>query len=186
MGLVAYQGKWERPDEVSREVQDDPERKARIQEYLQRRAKAPETGRGPLEAGSLVRAERPQRAGDRPFSPGLAAGSQTGAAWKHLGFKRVGGHWVKPERVAAAKVAAAAAEQGEQALEADPGAICGPALQSKDASRRAEAEKALAQITDRRAVPMVWATFGRGDASLQKVAVQVLGQIDDASASRRW
>ena len=31
---------------------------------------------------------------------------------------------------------------------------------------------------------MVWATFGRSDASLQKVAVQVLGQIDDASASR--
>ncbi len=31
---------------------------------------------------------------------------------------------------------------------------------------------------------MVWATFGRGDAALQKVAVQVLGQIDDASASR--
>ena len=31
---------------------------------------------------------------------------------------------------------------------------------------------------------MVWATFGRGDETLQKVAVQVLGQIDDASASR--
>ena len=60
----------------------------------------------------------------------------------------------------------------------------GTSLQSKDASRRAEAEKALAQITDRRAVPMVWATFGRGNASLQQVAVQVLGQIDDPSASR--
>ena len=31
---------------------------------------------------------------------------------------------------------------------------------------------------------MVWATFGRGDASLQRVAVRVLGQIDDPSASR--
>ena len=24
MGLVAYQGKWARPDDVSRQVQDDP------------------------------------------------------------------------------------------------------------------------------------------------------------------
>ncbi len=31
---------------------------------------------------------------------------------------------------------------------------------------------------------MVWATFGRGDAAMQRVAVQVLGQIDDGSASR--
>ena len=42
MGLVAYQGKWERPDEVSRQVQDDPKRKALMQEYLQRRAKTPD------------------------------------------------------------------------------------------------------------------------------------------------
>ena len=41
-------------------------------------------------------------------------------------------------------------------------------LQSKDAARRAESEKALSQITDRQAVPMVWATFGRGDASLKE------------------
>ena len=31
---------------------------------------------------------------------------------------------------------------------------------------------------------MVWATFGRGEPSMQNVAVQVLGQIDDGAASR--
>ena len=38
MGLVAYHGKWERPDDVSRQAQDDPKRKALMQEYLQARA----------------------------------------------------------------------------------------------------------------------------------------------------
>src|SRR5262245_1991289 len=38
MGLVAYNGKWERPDDVSREARDDPKRKALMDEYLQRRA----------------------------------------------------------------------------------------------------------------------------------------------------
>ena len=37
MGLVAYRGRWERPEQVSLEVQDDPAHKARIKEYLQRR-----------------------------------------------------------------------------------------------------------------------------------------------------
>ena len=62
---------------------------------------------------------------------------------------------------------------------------CGAALQSKkDRSRRAEAEKALLRVNDRCAVPMVWATFGQGDVSLQPLAVQVLDQIDDPSAAR--
>ncbi len=32
LGLVEYQGKWQRPDQISKAVQDDPERKARVQE----------------------------------------------------------------------------------------------------------------------------------------------------------
>src|SRR5579885_2911094 len=41
MGLVSYRGKWERPDEVAREAREDPRRRASMQEYLERRAKAP-------------------------------------------------------------------------------------------------------------------------------------------------
>src|SRR6185312_6574917 len=36
MGLVACNGKWERPDQVSREAREDPKRKALMQEYLER------------------------------------------------------------------------------------------------------------------------------------------------------
>ena len=49
MGLVAYRGKWERPDEVSRRVEDDPAHKARIKEYLQRRSSS---ANGPMTTGN--------------------------------------------------------------------------------------------------------------------------------------
>ena len=39
LGLVLYQGKWQRPDDVSRQAQDDPVRQATLIEYLDRRAR---------------------------------------------------------------------------------------------------------------------------------------------------
>src|SRR5205823_4762572 len=38
MGLVAYQGKWERPEVVGRRIEEDPARRELIREYLDRRA----------------------------------------------------------------------------------------------------------------------------------------------------
>ena len=35
------------------------------------------------------------------------------SAWKHLGYKRVGGHWIKPEEAAAAKAERPAAKEGK-------------------------------------------------------------------------
>ena len=51
MGLVAYQGKWARPDEVSRQVQDDPNRKALMEEYLQKRVKTSDKADDQWRAG---------------------------------------------------------------------------------------------------------------------------------------
>ena len=42
LGLVAYRGKWTPPDQVTQAVQSDVQRKPRIREYLERRAKAPD------------------------------------------------------------------------------------------------------------------------------------------------
>ena len=49
---------------------------------------------------------------------------------------------------------------------------------------RAEAEAALAEITDPRAVPAILHAFGKGRVSDQLRAVQLLGQVDSPSASR--
>ena len=56
-------------------------------------------------------------------------------------------------------------------------------LYSKDAAKRARAEQALAEVTDPRAVPMIWAIFVPGSERHQIAAVQMLGQIDGPSAS---
>jgi tetratricopeptide (TPR) repeat protein len=183
MGLVAYHGKWAHPDEVSREVLDDPERKARIKEYLRRRVELKERADDHWKLALWCQQNGLKDQASVHLRRVVQLDPKRESAWKHLGFKKMGGHWVKPDEAAAAKIEAQrqkrANEHWRPILER-----LRTGLQSKDASRRAEAEKALAQITDRRAVPMVWATFGRGNASLQQVAVQVLGQIDDASASR--
>src|SRR5436305_735873 len=67
-------------------------------------------------------------------------------AWKHLGFKKSGGRWIKPELVAAAKARA----QDQQKADRHWKPILERyriSLQSKDASRRGNAGQALAQIT---------------------------------------
>ncbi len=38
-GLVSYQGKWKRPDDISKAVGDDPHQKELVRQYLERRAK---------------------------------------------------------------------------------------------------------------------------------------------------
>jgi hypothetical protein len=183
MGLVAYQGKWERPDEVSRQAQDDPKRKALLQEYLQRRASTPETADGHWKLAHWCEQNGLKPQANAHFHQVLKRDPSRDAAWKHLGYKKSGGRWIKPELVAAAKARAQEQQRADKhwkpILERYRAA-----LQSKDETRRARAQQALSQITDRDAVSMVWATFGRGDAAMQQVAVQVLGQIDDGSASR--
>jgi hypothetical protein len=49
---------------------------------------------------------------------------------------------------------------------------------------KAEAETALATVTDPRAVPAIWKVFASGKSAVERRAVQLLGQIPSASASR--
>jgi len=182
-GLVAYQGEWKKPDQVSRAVQDDPATKARIQEYLNRRAQIRERAEDHWKLALWCEQNGLKQQATAHLYQVLRLDRSREAAWKHLGFKRLGGHWDKPERLAAAKAEA----RGQQHANNHWKPILEKwrnALQSKDAARRQEAERGLAEIKDRLAVPMVWATFAKGNSSLQKVAVRVLGQIDDPSASR--
>src|SRR5262245_25942199 len=49
---------------------------------------------------------------------------------------------------------------------------------------RAQAESALVALTDPQAVPAIWKVFATGKAADQRRAVQLLGQIECAAASR--
>ncbi len=183
LGLVSYNGKWERPDEVSRQARDDPKRQAVMQEYLERRARAPDTADSQLKLASWCDQNGLKAQAVAHYRRVIHLDPKRDAAWRRLGFKKQGTHWVKPEVVAAARSRAQEQQKADKhwkpILERYRSA-----LQSKSPTRRDDAQKGLAGITEPDAVPMVWATFGRAEPSSQKVAVQVLGQIDDGAASR--
>jgi hypothetical protein len=183
MGLVAYHGKWERPDQISQAVRSDPERNARIQEYLQRRAKTPD--RAPDQWKLAVWCEQndlKQQATAHLFRV-LQLDPSRDAAWKHLGYKRMAGHWDKPERVAAAKAEAQAQHRADKHWKPILETILS-GLTSKDKARQAQAEKSLGDVSDARAVPMIWIIFVNGAVPHQKFAVRLLGQIDSPGSSR--
>ncbi len=103
MGLVAYKGKWERPDEVSRQAQDDPKRKALLKEYLQRRANTPETADGHWKLAMWCEQNGLKQQAIAHFHQVLKRDPSRDAAWKHLGFKKSAGggssrSWWPPPR----------------------------------------------------------------------------------------
>ncbi len=105
------------------------------------------------------------------------------SAWRHLGYKRSGKRWVKPEEAAAEKLGAERQRHADKTwrsrLEKMRDGLAG-----KDAARKARAERALADVTDPLAVPMIWGVFiSGGNERLQIAAVQMLGQIDGPTAS---
>ena len=159
LGLVAYDGKWEPPDEVSRKAQDDPKRQGADAGVPPSSGQGTQQGRRPGEAGRLVRPERPEGPGRRrTYHAVLRLDPRREAAWKHLGFKKSGGQWVKPEWQEAAK--READEQGRANKHWKP-ILEKWRSGSPAGSRRGgqEAEAGLAGVTDPRAVPMIWAVF---------------------------
>ena len=145
MGLVAYQGKWNAPEQVSQAVQERPgtqgEDSRNISSAAPRRAdRAEDQWKLALwcEQNDLK-----EQATAHVFRV-LQLDPSRDAAWKHLGYKRLGGHWDKPERVAAAK--AEAQQQHKRNKHWRPLLEKWRAAQiSRDKARREQAEKSLAE-----------------------------------------
>jgi hypothetical protein len=183
MGLVSYHGQWKSPDEISRTIHEDPKQRALVREYVARRARTPEMADGHATLALWCEQNGLKLQAIAHFHQVLLLDPTRELAWKHLGFKKVGGRWIKPEVVAEAKRQVEAQKNSSKHWK--------PLLErwrdglaSKDKSRRASAEKALADVTDPRAVPEIWWVYARGDAARQMIAVRLLGQIDSPGASR--
>src|SRR5579883_1784362 len=103
MGLVSFDGRWRRPEAVSDRLKDGPARAALLEQYRQRRAKAPyeaepqwrlalwceENG---LKAEALAHLTAVTR-----LDPAREA------AWKHLGCKKHNGRWMTDAQLDAEK-----------------------------------------------------------------------------------
>jgi hypothetical protein len=183
MGMVAHGGKWERPDQVSRTVQDDPAQKARLREYLERRAKAADRAEDQWKLALWCEQNdlKPQATAHLYRVLQLDPSRET--AWRHLGFKRIGGRWDKPERVAAVKAEAIDQHRADKHWKPILESIV-HGLASKDKARRAGAEQTMVSVHDPRAVPTIWILLAQGSAHDQELAVRLLGQIDAPGSSR--
>jgi len=183
LGLVSYQGKWQSPDEVARRVQEDPVRTARLQDYLQRRARTPDKADDQWKLALWCEENGLKEQATAHLYQVLRHEPGREAAWKRLGFKKAGRRWVKPDLLATAKA--------ESEAQARATKLWKPKLErwrdglgGRDKAKKTAAEEGLGQITDQFAVPSVMSVFGRGSEVQQRVALKTLSQIDAPGASR--
>jgi Pretoxin HINT domain len=183
MGLVTYKGKWGSPEDVGKMIQDDPSYRRLIEEYLERRAQAPNKADAQMKLASWCQQNGLKAQAIAHYNVVVQLDPSHEAAWRHLGYKKQGNRWVKPEEAAAEKL------EAERQRRADKGwrsrlERMREGLESKDLQRRDRAERAIVGVTDPRAVPMIWAVFISGGSERSQVtAVQMLGQIDGAASS---
>ncbi len=183
LGLVTFQGKWAKPEKIKHDLDDDPRFHALIREYLERRVRAPQKNVDAqlrLAAWCLENGLHDEAMAH--YHVVTALDPSRDIAWLRLGFKKHHNHWVKPDDLAAQKLEAdrqkRADTQWKPRLEK-----LRDALESSVATRRLKAEKELYQVTDPRAVPMIWKVFGDGSEKMQLIALELLSQIEGPTAS---
>ncbi len=177
LGLLEYQQQWGRPDEVAQQIRDDPARIALISEYNERRSDTPAKVDALLKLAEWCAERGLKEQSVFHFNHVLALDPSREIAWRHLGYKKQGKGWVKPEHLAVAKHNSALQKQADRSWKTKLEKMR-EWLLSKDSAKRAKVEEELAAVTDPRAVPMIWTIFVRGGVRLQNAAVQMLSQID--------
>ena len=183
LGLVAYEGRWRRPEAVGAAVAEDAHRKELVAQYEARRDRLAETAEAHWRLALWCEENGLKPESVAQLWSSLRLDPSREGAWKRLGYKRHNGRWVTDAQLARAK------DEAESQKRADRHWL--PILEKWRAAmvdahqaRRAEALAGLAGVIDPRAVPAVLEVFAAGDAACQRVGVQVLGQIDSAAASR--
>ena len=183
LGFVNHEGKWLRPEEVTRAVEESPERQAVFQEYLERRTKASDKADDQYKLALWCEEKGLTQQMTAHLHRVVELDPGRDGAWRRLGFKKVSGRWANPE--------VEAAVQAEREAQGKADKVWGPklekikaALAGRDGAKKAEALEELSKISDPRAVPSVWRVFARSNESNQRVAAEVLGRIEGADASR--
>ncbi len=181
LGLVAYRGRWLRPESVGAAVNADRGLNAHLAEYNTRRSAMAQTADAHWKLGLWCEQNGLGAEARAHFTTVTRLDPTREAAWKRLGCKRHDGRWLTETQIAAER------DEAEAQRKADKHwkpllAHLRAALGNKE--KRAEAERALAAVTDPRAVPSIWSVFANAGANDQVVAVQLLSQLDSPGASR--
>ncbi len=183
LGLVAFQGKWAKPDQVEKEIHADPKFDTLYREYLDRRVHTPQKNVDAqlrLAAWCLENGLKDEAMAHYHVVTQLDPSRDV--AWLRLGFTKHHDRWSKPEVLAAQKLEAdrqkLADKEWKPRLEK-----LRDGMESSIETRRLKAERELYKVTDPRALPMIFKTFGNGSEKMQLVAVELLSQVEGPAAS---
>jgi hypothetical protein len=182
MGLVEYNGKWKRPEAVARDLKADMARADLLAEYNGRRAKAAVTVAAQHKLALWCEEKGLKDEARAHLATVVRLDPNHADSWKRLGYKKVGNHWTTDVLATAQKTEHTAQQEADKRWKSRLEKLR-DALSHKGV-KKDEAERELATVTDPRAVPMVWKVFVQGHEKHHLAAVQLLGQIDAASASR--
>jgi hypothetical protein len=182
LGVVEFNGKWKRPDAVARDLKTDMARADLLAEYNGRRARAQVTVAAQYKLALWCEEKGLKDETRAHLATVVRLDPNHADAWKRLGYKKVGGHWTTDAQSAAQKVEQTAQQEADKRWKSRLEHLR-DALAHKGA-KHDEAERELAAVTDPRAVSMVWKVFVQGHEKHHLAAVQLLGQIDAAAASR--
>ncbi len=146
-GLVSYKGKWGRPETIGKQIQTDPERQALLREYFDRRANTASKPDAQLRLAAWCEEKGLKDEAVAHYNEVLRLDPNRETAWRHLGYKKSGNRWVKPDDLAVEK------KEGELQKRADKQwkpklEKIREGLESKDPARRTRAESAIAKVTD--------------------------------------
>ncbi len=181
LGLVEFQGKWKRPEAVTDTMKVDVAHADLLAEYDGRRVKTKLKAVDQFKLAVWCEENGLKDQARAHLATVVRLDPNHGDAWKKLGYKKVGNRWITE--------AQATGEKHEKVTQTAADKSWRPRLEKlrealASKGSKESTEKALAEISDPRAVPMVMAVFVAKSDKDHVRAVQILGQIDSIEASR--
>ena len=182
LGYVQHDGKWMRPEDVSKAVEESPEAQALFREYQDRRIKSRNTADDQYKLAKWCDEHGLTQQATAHYRRVVELDSGREGAWRRLGFKKISGRWAKPELEAARKAEREAQARADKLWRSRLSKLKDD-LSGRDKAKKAEALEEIARIDDPRAVPMVWRIFALDEERWQRVSLRIFSQIDSPRSS---
>ena len=181
LGLVAFNSGWHSPEAISRKLKADQAQSSLRAEYDALRVRMGNTADAHWKLALWCEDQGLKAEASAHLVAVTQLDPGRDAAWKRLGFRRQSGRWLTDGQLTAEKAEAEAQRKADKHWMT---ALTRLRDGLADDKKRTESLQYLGEISDPRAAPAVWVVFAVAQPPLQKIAVQLFGQIDSAAATR--